>query len=40
MVGRADDQGRYLRLEYFPEGEWAAALEQFDEWSDGAADPS
>jgi ketosteroid isomerase-like protein len=33
MVARADDQGRYLRLEYFPEDQWTEALTQFDEWS-------
>ena len=33
MLAHADDQGRYLRLEYFPEDQWAEALALFDEWS-------
>ena len=40
MVARADEQGRYLRLEYFPRNRWAEALRQFDEWSNDETDSS
>ncbi len=30
-VAQADDRGRYLRIEYYPIDDWAAALARFDE---------